>query len=98
MERIAVPIEAVLDASATDIPAFFASVIIAVGSYTAPAQRPMIATVSNAALTIVFRRYLAENISASDAPQRCGRCAFSRHRSGSLTRARISTEIITGDN
>src|ERR1700719_3967500 len=104
MERIAVPMEAVFDASASDIPAFFARVIIAVGSYTAPAQRPRIATVSNAALTIVFRRYLTEKISASDAIQRCGLPTrpgspdFSLHRSGSLTRARISTEIITGDN
>src|SRR6202051_2142545 len=104
MERMAVPIEAVFDACATDMPAFFARVIIAVGPYTAPAQRPMIATVSNAALTIVFRRYLAEKIPASDATQRCGlptrpgSPAFSLHRSGSLTRARISTEIITGDN
>src|ERR1700681_1056986 len=97
MERIAVPMEAIFDASATDMPAFFASVIIAVGSYTAPAQRPMIATVSNAALTIVLRRYFAAKISPNDDPQRRGCPSFSLHRSGSFTRARIRTEIITGD-
>src|SRR6202163_3904633 len=68
MERMAVPMEAVFDACTTDMPAFFASVIMAVGSYTAPAHRPMIATVSNAALTIVFRRYFGPKICAR-APQ-----------------------------
>src|ERR1700693_2560269 len=110
MERMAVPMEAVLDASASDMPAFFARVIMAVGSYTAPAHRPMIATVSNAAFTMVFRRYFGAKISANDDPRRrgcpagrawpaCrGRPAVSFHRSGSFTRAMISTEIITGDN
>src|ERR1700675_1217620 len=97
MERMAVPMEALFDACATDMPAFFARVIIAVGSYTAPAHRPMIATVSNAALTTVFRRYFGAKISASD-PQRCGWPALSFHLSGSFTRAMIRTEIITGDN
>src|ERR1700686_3051503 len=95
MERMAVPMEALFDACATDMPAFFARVIIAVGSYTAPAHRPMIATVSNAALTTVFRRYFGEKISASD-PQRRGWPALSFHLSGSFTRAMIRTEIITG--
>src|ERR1700687_2845016 len=72
MERMAVPMEAVFDACTTDMPAFFASVIMAGGSYTAPAHRPMIATVSNAAFTMVFRRYFAAKISANDDPHRRG--------------------------
>ena len=52
-ESTPVPIETIRAAPAAFIPALFASVVIAAGSYTAPAHRPMIATESSAAFTIV---------------------------------------------
>src|ERR1039458_413110 len=67
-----VPSEAIFTAVATAIPCFLARVMMAVGSYTAPAHRPTIATVSRAALTMVRRRYCALKICASGLTARAG--------------------------
>ena len=88
-----VPSDTIFAAAGADMPAFFASVVIAAGSYTAPAHSPMIATVSSVAFTIVRLRYAGPKISASG----CARfasasCAF--QRSGSFTLRSVSTETI----
>ena len=95
IDRIPVPIETMRAADGASIPAFFASCVMAAGSYTAPAHRPMIATVSRLALTRVRLRYTGPRISASGCARfASGSCAF--HRCGSLTFTSVIKATITG--
>src|SRR5947209_15636925 len=94
-ERITVPNEAVLAACAMLMPAFFAKLRIAVGSYTDPAQRPIMATVSKVAFTIVLLRYCGPKIPFPARLRETSIVCF--HLLGSFSRRVISKETTTGE-
>src|SRR5438876_8694240 len=96
IERRPVATDAILPASIGVMPAFVASWITAEGSYTAPAHKPIIATVSSAAATSVLFARVPLRIAARGGLLCVADTPAFFHLSDSFTRVNTMIDATTG--